>query len=80
MYESIYILVYTCTYISEQCTYMFIPLYVCTMYVLCTHMFILFQKVIYMYTHFTFPDMHMHVCTMYKQSMYHSIVYTQYIH
>ena len=66
MIQNAYIYVYTCTYTSEQCTYMFIPLIVHTMYELCTDAFMFFQNCINMYIHvYTFPEIHIHVCTAY---------------
>ena len=51
MIQNLYIIVWTCTYMSERCTYMFIPRNVHTMYVPCTYMYIHFKICLY------------HVCT-----------------
>ncbi len=40
MIQNAYIIVKTCTYMSEQCTYMFIPWNVHTMYIPCTYVYI----------------------------------------
>ncbi len=46
--QCVYILVYTCKYTYEQCTYMFILPFVCTMYVHCSYMYVQFPNCMYM--------------------------------
>jgi hypothetical protein len=65
----------------EQCTDMFVPANVYTMYIPCTYTFIVFQKCMNMSVHaYSFPEMYVHVCTMHIIRTYYSIVHTYYIH
>ncbi len=50
--QNVCIHVLTCTYTYEQCKYMFILAYVCTMYVHVSYMYVQYQNCTYMYTNF----------------------------
>ena len=52
VYTNLYIHVYTYTYTYEQCTYMFILAYVCTMYVHGAYMYVQHHNYMYMYIRF----------------------------
>ncbi len=60
--QNVYIHVYTCTYTYEQCRYMFILAYVCTMYVLHVSSHLCTISELYVHVHtVTFTEMYVHV-------------------
>jgi hypothetical protein len=50
--QNVYIHVYTFMYTYEQCAYLFILAYVCTMYVHVSYLYVQYQNCTYMYIHF----------------------------
>jgi hypothetical protein len=84
MIQNAYILVYTCTFMSERCTYMYIHVYrsECLCHVRTMYRYVYtFQKRINIYIYvYQFLEIYVHVCTMPVQHKYSSIVRTRYRH
>jgi hypothetical protein len=81
--QNTYILVYICTYTSEQCTNMFIPpnayaMYTWHVYTMYIHVYTFSEMLKHVYT---FPEMYIHISTMYITcTTYYSTVHTCHIH